>query len=293
MLVQAGMLPSPRSEASVFSDGRSVYVAGGLDHRNVGLAEIVRFDPTTDTVTALPETLPWPNYAAAVAWTGSAAYIFGGLDSRTVVDHIVRYSPGKNEPRLMSSRLPLAVYNAAAVWTGKAIYIFGGVNGGHLAHIFEYDPASDTITRLPATLPIGVEAPGVFWDGKVVWILGGKIDEVGTSGAPTDAIQTFEPSTKQARWVGHLPYPVWDSASFGDGKVFHLVGGNSWPGEGYDSIVRFDPSGQGTYVVPIVLPLRMAGHVGTWVSSVSAGYVCGAGDVRRERPSAMILRVVP
>jgi hypothetical protein len=299
VLVHVATLPSPRLEATVFSDGRSVYVAGGQDDTGAVLSQIVRFDPSEGTVTVLPEALPRPTYSAGVAWTGESAFMFGGLDQAgAVLDQIVRYTPSTGEARLMSAKLPLRAYNTAAVWTGAAIYIFGGyIFGGpivaHLDQIVMYDPASDMVTPLASKLPVGVEAPGVLWDGKVVWLLGGKIDEAGTSGAPTNTIQVFDPQTQQARLVGRLPYAVWDAPGFSDGKGYYLPGGHSLPWTGYDSILHFDPSAKGTRLLPFALPIRLASHAGTWVSSVSAGYLCGGENTATRRPTDMILRVRP
>jgi hypothetical protein len=64
------VLPTPRHEPAVFSDGQSVFVAGGLDDQAV-LAQIVRFNPTTNVVDVLPEVLPTATYAAGVARIGA------------------------------------------------------------------------------------------------------------------------------------------------------------------------------------------------------------------------------
>lgn len=292
-IVVVPVLPSPRHEPAVFSDGQSVYVAGGLSDKNVQLAQIVRFDPSASTVTILPEMLPTATYAAGVAWTGSAAYLFGGLGVAGVLSQIVRYEPSTGIARTMNARLPQAAYNVGAVWTGAAIYVLGGVNGTHLTQILKYDPASDTLSTLPSTLPVGTEAASVFWDGSAVWILGGKTDAVGSTGVATNAIQIFDPATGQASLAGSLLYAAWDVPSFSDGKNFYLPGGYASTSDGYASILRFDSSARTSSALPMVLPIRLAGRVGTWVSSVSAGYLCGGADTITGKTSDKIIQVVP
>jgi hypothetical protein len=291
--VLAPVLPSPRHESAVFSDGQSVYVAGGLDDKSVVLSQIVRFAPSAGTLAVLPEVLPTPTYAAGVAWTGTAAYLFGGLGSDAVLRQIVRYVPSTGAATIVTARLPVAAYNVGAVWTGSAIYVFGGFAGTHVTQILKYDPANDVLSTLTATLPVGSEAPAVFWDGSVVWILGGKTDAAGSDGVAVNAVQVFDPVSGQASLLGSLPYPVWDAPAFGDGDSFYLAGGYASTTSGYTSILRVDPVARATSTLGMVLPVRLAGRVGTWVSSVAAGYICGGADYITSKPSDEIIQVVP
>jgi hypothetical protein len=64
------VLPRPRHEPAVLSDGQSVFVAGGLDNQSV-LTQIVRFNPTTNVVDVLPEVLQTATYAAGGARIGA------------------------------------------------------------------------------------------------------------------------------------------------------------------------------------------------------------------------------
>lgn len=287
------VLPSPRHEPAVFSDGQAVFVAGGLDDKNTLLSEIVRFDPTTGTVTVLSEVLPTASYAAGVAWTETAAYLVGGLDKSGALSRIVRYSPSEGVATVMTAQLPKAAYNVGAVWADGVIYIVGGVAGVHLPQILRYDPASDTITTVAATLPVGVEEPAVFWDGAWVWVLGGKKDLAGTTGAASDAIQVFDPSTGEAQVVGNLPYGVWGAPAFADGERFYLPGGSASTSSGYTSIIAFDPTTEGATTLGVALPIQIGARAGTWVWWTGAGYICGGAEPQTGKPSNKIIQVVP
>jgi hypothetical protein len=93
--------------------------------------------------------------------------------------------------------------------------------------------------------------------------------------------------------IGHLPYPVWDAASFTDGKSFYVAGGSLTATTGNTSIIGFDPVSQASTYLSFVLPLRLTGRVGTWVSSVGAAFLCGGSDWATSTPSDRIIRVVP
>jgi hypothetical protein len=77
-------LPSGRAFTSAVWDGRYAYVFGGQSElangTGIDLDEIVRYDPSTDTVQVLPVKLPFGTEASMAVWTGSEIYIFGGDD---------------------------------------------------------------------------------------------------------------------------------------------------------------------------------------------------------------------
>jgi hypothetical protein len=285
------VLPSPRHEPAVFSDGQVVYVAGGLDGTTF-LAEIVRFDPTAGTVTVLPEVLPTPSYAAGVAWTETAAYLVGGLDKSGALSRIVRYSPSEGTATVMTAQLPKAAYNVGAVWADGVIYFVGGVAGVHSPQILRYDPAADTLTTVAATLPVGVEEPAVFWDGAWVWVLGGKKDLAGTTGTASDAIQVYDPATGEAQVVGNLPYGMWGSPAFTDGERFYLPGGSA-SNTTYTSIIAFDPMTEESTMLDFSLPLQAGARAGTWVWWTGAGYIFAGSDPQTGKLTNKIMQVVP
>jgi hypothetical protein len=287
------VLPSVVRGPAVFSDGQSVYIAGGLDDGNTVLSEVVRFSPALGTVTVMPEFLPFPIFAAGVAWTGDSAYLFGGLGDSEVSRRIIRYQPSTGAMSVLSAQLPIAAYNTAAVWTGSAIYVLGGTTNRHTDQILKYDPATDSLTPLPTPLQVGVEAPAVFWDGSLVWVLGGKADSASiSSGMGSDAIQTFDPVSGQVSLRGKLPYAVWDASVFAQGVDCYLAGGLLDDRVAYTSILRFNPKTRSANTLDSSLPLGITGRVGTWVASMGAGYICGGAD-SNGRGTNKIIQVVP
>jgi hypothetical protein len=281
-----GRLPSARHEMAVFSDGRVVYAAGGLDSRAGFLTEILRFDPATGQITLLPETLPNPTQAAGVGWTGEAAYLFGGRNASGFLTQIVRYQPSTGKVTLMKDQLPVGAYSLGVAWTGSLFYLFGGFTGVDSDQILSYDPVADVLTVSNQRMPAASQAPGVFWDGQGAWILGGANHGAG------DAIQFFDPRTGEVTQVGRLPYVVWVPASFYDGATFYLAGGaNNY--SGYASILRFDPSAGQATRISTALPIRLGGRVATWVASAGCAYVMGGQDPPGGALLDTIIRVVP
>jgi hypothetical protein len=279
-------LPTPRHEAAVFSDGKLVYAAGGLNSRDGFLTEIIRFDPASGAITVMNEHLPNPTQAAGVAWTGQAAYLFGGRNQTGLLRQIVRYEPRSGSVKQMKAQLPVGAYSIGVVWTGSVFYLLGGFDGNDVNRILRYDPAADVITTVRPVLPVPAQAPAVLWDGKGVWILGGAAH------GPSDAIQYFDPAAGKATRVGHLPYPVWVPASFYDGACLYLAGGAAMR-SGYDSIIAFDPrTGQAVTLAPR-LPDVISGRVATWVTSLHAAFLLGGEDPRNDAHTDEIIRLGP
>ena len=162
-----------------------------------------------------------------------------------------------------------------------------------MTQILAYDPATDSLSALASTLAIGVEAPAVFWDGSLVWILGGKVNTTTERAAGSEVIQTFEPKSGQVQSIGHLPYGVWDAPSFTEGRKYYLPGGFNTSTTGYTSIIAFDPVDRSSSFLSFAVPVRLAGRVGTWVSSVGAAYLFGGTDHSTNALSDKIVRIVP
>lgn len=77
-------LPMGRAFTTAVRDGQYAYIFGGqseyVNGTGVDLDEILRYDPSTDTIEVLQVKLPFGTEAAMAVWIGSDAYIFGGGD---------------------------------------------------------------------------------------------------------------------------------------------------------------------------------------------------------------------
>jgi hypothetical protein len=289
-------LPSRRHSAIVFSDGKVVYALGGSDDAGKPMGEVVRFDPATNTVKVLPETLPQPLYAASVAWTGSAAYIFGGLVSSAAdTRQILRYEPSKGTFTQMKAKLPSGAYAMGAAWTGSTVYLLGGSSYEpalrNLNQVLSYDVAADSLATLPAVLTMMVDGPTALWDGTSALAIGGD-----SGGVPTVAIERLEPASGQVTLAGTLDAPLWAPVALYDGSRLLLVGGIKQLAPiqvGYRTILSFDPKTYKTTTLPLTLPFNVSGSIGAWVSSVSAGYLMGGVDYDAAKALDTIIRIKP
>src|SRR5688572_24162344 len=109
-------LPTARSYGTAVWDGSNAYVFGGWD--GWYLNQVVRYNPSANTVTTMGASLPTSgtNGASAV-WDGSNAYVFGGYRS-AFISTIVRYNPATDTATVALSTLPSGRDDTVAVWDG-------------------------------------------------------------------------------------------------------------------------------------------------------------------------------
>lgn len=129
--------PAARSTGACVWTGREVFLWGGFGggtepERGDG----ARYDPTTDTWTALSTTGAPPARADLVpVWTGREVFVWGGLYvDRSVMPSIVQrlnsgalYDPMRDAWRTVETLgAPSPRNGYAAVWTGHEIVVWGG-----------------------------------------------------------------------------------------------------------------------------------------------------------------------
>ncbi|MGH9894103.1 MAG: hypothetical protein ACREA0_19410 [bacterium] len=210
------VLPSPRSGTSAVWDPRDrpsagcpngcAYVFGGYDGiaPDAGrLDEIVRFNPTTGTVTIPDARLPTPRWSTAAVWNGHTAYICGGDSCDPVCTQIVAYEPHSNEVSLMSAKLP-SRWARSGVWDPRnrpaagcgdgCLYLFGGASFTQTgAEIVQYNPRTDTATILDAPLPRSRAHTSAVWADTQGLVFGGGHWEAGSGLWALDDIVTYDP----------------------------------------------------------------------------------------------------
>jgi N-acetylneuraminic acid mutarotase len=172
-------LPTGRFGTSAVWDGSNAYIFGGFywDGSQHFLDEIVRYSPSTNTVTTMSATLPTPREDTSAVWDGSNAYIFGGWDGQNVLDQVVRYDPATDTVTLMDATFPTPNHLMGAVWDGSNVFLFGGANSnlfsGAQDGIVRFNPATDTAITMSAKLPTPRFAPSAVWTGSHAYVFGG------------------------------------------------------------------------------------------------------------------------
>jgi len=216
-------LPSGRNFTSAVWTGTYVFIFGGAGDCAasgcVQLNEIVRYDPTSDSVQVMSATLPGQpeqgnplggpgRIQTSAIWDGQNAYIFGGCcgsDQPNDIGHfnsrIVRYNPGSDTTTTMSATLPFGRSGTSAVWDGQNAYVFGGMwcssktTCADTDQIVQYNPAADASGVKTATLPSPRESTAAVWDSKdgVAYIFGGDYENATSQQNLIDQIVRFVP----------------------------------------------------------------------------------------------------
>ncbi|MHB8585066.1 MAG: Kelch repeat-containing protein [Thermoplasmatota archaeon] len=239
-----GTLPSARAITSAATDGRDAYIFGGCAGASCGtyLRDIVRFDPSTHSVTRMNGQLSQGLYGTSAVWTGSTFLIFGGGCGGCAVSTIQSYDPATDTTTQLAAHLPIGVSYSSAVWTGTVAYIFGGYDGAATVdNIQEYDPATGQASVLSVTLPGDVYRTSAVWSpaNNEAYIFGGSVCSSCSSEA---SITAFDPTNQTATDVGvSLPTAlccsgaVWDP----DTQTAFILGGLA--SSSVNEIVQFTP----------------------------------------------------
>lgn len=176
------LLPTARSRTSAIWDGQSAYIFGGWEiigdySSNSLLKEVVRYTPSTNTVTTMTTSLPLAgNIHHSTIWdpVSKSAHIFGGKGLNGYGSNkTVRYYPDKNSSYVRTNTLPTVRDLTSATFDGTHGYVYGGRTPDYISdEILRYDVgtgAFSLVGRLPSAR-YGTSAAG---DGRNAYIFGG------------------------------------------------------------------------------------------------------------------------
>jgi DNA-binding beta-propeller fold protein YncE len=249
-----GRLPAPVQDPATTAYGRGALLAGGLDARDVSVADLVRVgDGRARRVGRLPAAL----HDAAATTIGGTPYVVGGGDAGSSISAIERIGSAGAVTR--TGALPVGASDVSAASIGRMGYVVGGYTGRvPLRSILRFGsggPVRDVGT-LPRPLRYAAVAAA---DGRLI-IAGG------TSGvtAQRDVLR-FDPATRRVTRIGRLPAPLTHAAAATLGGTVYVIGGR---GEAltaqHAQILAIDPRSGRTHV---------AGHLPTALSDTGAAAV--------------------
>jgi hypothetical protein len=218
--------PSPRNSETALWTGTELIVYGGHDAaRNETVGSGGRYDPSTDTWTALPLSVARERHTAV--WTGESMLVWGGESHAgyyppSNLTSGFSYSPKSNawtwiEPQ--TQRI-YGRFSHSAVWTGTDMIVWGGI-GGYRAGDAKPLQGGAILTGLPTPswqlAASGMEGRAAgnaaIWTGTEMLVWGGVAQGVFPPGY--DPGVRFDPKANAFRYIrsdtGAPPQRAWQS----------------------------------------------------------------------------------
>jgi hypothetical protein len=233
----AGTLPHGLSRTVAVTDGRSIFLLGGLVAGDVTTGQVLRLDPASGHVNGAGQ-LADAVHDAAGSWLAGRALLFGG-GAAASVSAVQAVTAGRTS---VVGRLRGARSDSAAAVLGAAAYVVGGFDGR--AMVRQVEATHDGLaTTVAGTLALGVRYPAATAAAGAVWVVGGQLatTESTRTGGQTDNIQRFDPATGRTTVVGHLPAPLGHATAFTLGGAVYVAGGRTGT-RASRTVWRIDPA---------------------------------------------------
>lgn len=156
--------------------------------------------------------------------SGGKTFVLGGYDGVSpAVSNVLASADGRTWTTVGQLAVPLR-YAATAV-VGAKVWLFGGEVSGTESNVVQtFDTATGT-GKVVARLPSAIGHASAFRFQDKFLILGGRTDA--SSGAMTDQMWWFDPTTGKFADAGKLPYVLADAAIVTGGNFAYVVGGES------------------------------------------------------------------
>lgn len=123
--------PSPRTEhVAVFGNGEIIITGGRQNSADIlPVVDSSRYNPQTDTWTALLEGNPFSRYQPAAVWTGIELIVWGGRGKFDYYNQGNRFTPSTPLWQTLPDAPDTTPRSAlSAVWTGNQMILHGGSN---------------------------------------------------------------------------------------------------------------------------------------------------------------------
>lgn len=229
-------LPTARAYAAAVSDGKALWLFGGLGcataecPKGVALKDIVRIDPANRTATVVG-TLPKASYGLAAAVDGRHVYLFGGTTGTEPSWDILRFDTRGGAVQKLPERLPSPRAFASAVWADGHAFVFGGEGKTRCTvspcigrEVLLVEPDRHAVTLLDVRLPRAVSRSQAA-------LLGDSALLFAPGTAKEERVFRFDVVERRFRPVdgGPIPEPATEAAAASGGTAVHLFGGRSTP----------------------------------------------------------------
>jgi N-acetylneuraminic acid mutarotase len=223
-------LPGPRFGAAAVADNDAVYIIGGRQGGNLGVAlgDILRFDLRTHQITVLTQDLI-PRVFLGAVLVGGKIYVMGGIGK------IGNYWADVQIFDLASGRIsegpalptPRAFFAAAAI--GSRIYVAGGTvtKRSRTDEVDCLDLVRGSWAKC-AAMPVPTSVHGAV-SGDHLILPGGFDPELGRGSEALANVQSYDPGTGSWRALQPLCTPMDSSAVAATGGRLFIFGNNHSP----------------------------------------------------------------
>ncbi len=274
-------LAAPVEREVAVSDGKLVYLAGGLDVGGSSVSGVFALNPASGHLRALG-TVPDPFHDAAGAMLGGRLYVFGGGAS-TSSDLVQAFDPSSGTGSVVA-RLPSPISDLGEATVDGTVYLVGGWDGS----TYQRDilaTSDGTTFRAVGQLPTGVRYPAVAGIAGGLVIAGGQ-----TPGGTSSAVYRFDPTSGRITRIGSLRRPVAHASAFEMEGTVYVAGGRDPAGRPTRAVIAVDPSSGRTWAAgALPQPVSDAGVAsdGTGTSWLLGGDRGRAvADVTRFQPAS-------
>ena len=205
--------PSARSGHTAVWTPAGMIVWGGYHTSSGYLGDGARYNPTTNTWTALNASgAPTQRTNHTAIWTGTEMIIWGGYNGSTYLNDGARYNPTTDTwTSITTTNVPAPRCNHTAVWDNTGMIVWGGFNGTYLNTGARFNPTTNTWTTLSVTnAPSARIYQTAVWSNSEMLVWGGLSGGTGLADGAR-----YNPTTDT--WVAINP------AAAPSGRYFHTA----------------------------------------------------------------------
>ncbi len=246
-------LDAPVQREVAVLDGRTAYLAGGLDSSDVSASGVFSLNTATGRLTSLG-SMAGAFHDGAGAMIDGKLFVFGG--GTVSGTDVVQAFDLATRTATVVGHLPVSLSDLSAETIGNTTFLVGGYDGQAPRREI-YATTDGTTFRIVGRLPTGLRYPAVSAVGNTIVIAGGQ-----AANGPVDTVTAFDTANGTVSSLGTLPAPVAEASAVRIAGVVYVIGGRDVSGNAVSAIVSIDPA-RGTIRrdAPLRQPVADAGAV--------------------------------
>ncbi|MFA5883858.1 MAG: hypothetical protein WDA60_08410 [Acidimicrobiia bacterium] len=277
-------LATPIGREVLVTDGKDLYLAGGLDTAGVSSGAVAKLGPATGKSTSVG-TLSLPVHDAMGVWRdGQIVVVAGG--SPPIRTEVQSVTPGGATKVIGQLPAPPRADHVVAQVNNTIYALGGGDEASNLVGTVAASADGGVTWRAAGSLVEPVRYPAIAVIDGAIYLFGGVST---TGGTDTASVQRYDPKTEQTTVAAKLPAPLSHSTAVVLDDVVYLLGGyvnNRLGGQ----VWRFDPRAVTTADAGVALPAPLSDSAAVVIDGV--GYLVG-GQGTDKKPVTTVTLVKP